>query len=127
MVRPEVTRRSRVLLVFVAGVLVVGLAATLARAGTARPAASQQRSSAAVTSLAVSSPVDVLGLLLRASPHAVPLAVHRRETTHISAGTLTSNTEWTTSGSPYVLDGNVTVASGGPLPFRVDSLGRGFV
>jgi hypothetical protein len=33
-------------------------------------------------------------------------------TTHISGATYTSNTEWTTSGSPYVLDGSVQVNSG---------------
>jgi RHS repeat-associated protein len=32
--------------------------------------------------------------------------------THIPTTTYTSNTTWTTANSPYVLDGNVTVASG---------------
>ncbi|MFY9578322.1 MAG: DUF6531 domain-containing protein [Gaiellaceae bacterium] len=33
-------------------------------------------------------------------------------TTHIGSTTYTSNTTWTTAGSPYVLDGNVTVNAG---------------
>jgi len=36
-------------------------------------------------------------------------------TTHISGATYATNTTWTTSGSPYVLDGNVTVSSGATL------------
>jgi parallel beta-helix repeat protein len=35
-----------------------------------------------------------------------------RAATHINTTTYTENTTWTTSGSPYVLDGDVTVASG---------------
>jgi RHS repeat-associated protein len=33
-------------------------------------------------------------------------------TTHLTSQTLTSSTTWTSAGSPYVLDGNVTVAAG---------------
>jgi RHS repeat-associated protein len=35
--------------------------------------------------------------------------------THISGTTYTSNTTWTVANSPYVLDGNVTVAAGATL------------
>jgi RHS repeat-associated protein len=35
--------------------------------------------------------------------------------THISTTTYTSNTTWSTAGSPYILDGNVTVAAGATL------------
>jgi RHS repeat-associated protein len=43
---------------------------------------------------------------------AAPAGLRRRLTTHISGQTYTTNQEWTTSGSPYVVDGTVTVASG---------------
>jgi len=44
--------------------------------------------------------------------HGVP---RRLSTTHISGTTYTANTEWTVANSPYVLDGNVTVAAGATL------------
>src|SRR5262245_19288216 len=59
-----------------------------------------------------------VGLVVLAVLPAVALAGSERlgrglsNGTHIGTTTYTQNTTWTTGGSPYVLDGNVTVASG---------------
>jgi hypothetical protein len=57
-----------------------------------------------------------LGRLLFALPLVISamlgFAEHARAATHVSATTYTSNTTWTTTGSPYIIDGSVTVGSG---------------
>jgi hypothetical protein len=49
----------------------------------------------------------VIGLTVGASPAYAA--------THLPTTTYTSNTTWTVANSPYVLDGNVTVAAGATL------------
>jgi RHS repeat-associated protein len=46
---------------------------------------------------------------------ALPFAGPARADTHIGSTTYTTNTTWTASGSPYILDGSVTVAAGATL------------
>ena len=46
----------------------------------------------------------ILSLLVSAGPAYAA--------THLSTTTYTTNTTWTVANSPYVLDGNVTVAAG---------------
>jgi hypothetical protein len=55
----------------------------------------------------------LLGLIiLQAAVWLLFLAPEAMADTHISQVTYNSNTEWTVAGSPYILDGNVTVSSG---------------
>ncbi len=54
-------------------------------------------------------------LLVLFGPSALVWPWAARAATHISTTTYTSNTTWATAGSPYILDGNVTVAAGATL------------
>ncbi|MBU1879331.1 MAG: right-handed parallel beta-helix repeat-containing protein, partial [Chloroflexi bacterium] len=67
------------------------------------------------TSLIVALSVTaLLILLLFGSAMAVTAApaVRPAGDTHIPAGTITADTTWTLANSPYIVDGNVTVAAG---------------
>jgi RHS repeat-associated protein len=67
------------------------------------------RRDAALTALWLSL---VMLVLLPAVALAGSERAARSSATHISTTTYNTNTTWTTGGSPYILDGNVTVASG---------------
>jgi hypothetical protein len=47
--------------------------------------------------------------------------------THIGTTTYVSNTTWTLVNSPYVLDGDVTVAAGATAGFCIHSIGVGSI
>jgi hypothetical protein len=51
-------------------------------------------------------------LLVVFGPSSLTWPWSAQAATHISTTTYSSNTTWSTAGSPYILDGNVTVAAG---------------
>jgi RHS repeat-associated protein len=111
MLRPTGTAVPRLLLLLgITFLLATGLAASIASASTKRQ--EQAAASAATGPLGFSaSPFNALNRLAGRAASA-PASVRRLLTTHISGQTYTTNQEWTTSGSPYVVDGTVTVNTG---------------
>lgn len=53
-----------------------------------------------------------LSLVLTLSRAPAPTLARPLSDTHIPAGTITTDTTWTSANSPYILDGSVTVAPG---------------
>jgi hypothetical protein len=54
----------------------------------------------------------LVAVLVVVGPSSLGRPDAARAATRLSMTTLTSNTTWTLAGSPYILDGNVTVAAG---------------
>ena len=111
MVRPVGTAGRRFLLLGIFLLVVMGAIASVASAHATRRSAAAAPAAAGDPFGLASSPVNML-TQLTGRRAASPAGVVRRLTTHISGQTFTTNQEWTTSGSPYVIDGNLVVASG---------------
>ncbi len=106
--RRNQARRSLALELAPALIVAAALVVSFAHEGQARGA---RIPAPAQPPVAVS--FDLVGALLSAAPRSP--ARTASGPTHIPTTTYASNTTWTLPGSPYVLDGNVTVATGAIL------------
>jgi hypothetical protein len=115
MLRPVGTGLSRVLFAGLGVLFVAVLVVAAAAAGQSRVPSSSGTSAVAPASPAFVQVPTQLDALQQLMQLAQPRAVHRLATTHLSGGTYNTDQHWTTAGSPYVLDGDVVMASGTTL------------